>query len=195
MKITQLEISLGMLFLQLTIFSSASACDVDTNCDGPAATNKTINISRSNIKNNLTINPVIGPSRAVATKGISGNLTATSNDPTTISESPINVEANLTSSDTTTTTTTASNSPTVKNGILGDGANVLSNTRLSAVISSNGVVTDPRGAAAMPVAGAGNSIAGSAFEGVSGINVNNMSSGHNSNIQSAVTINMTPAAR
>lgn len=191
MKITQLGILLGMLFLQLIMLSSVSACDVDTNCDGPAATTKTINISRSNIKDNLTINPVIGPSRAVATKGISGSLTATSNDTTTISESPINVDANLTSTDTTTT----SNSPSVKNGILGDGVNVLSNTRLSAEISSNGAVTDPLGAAGTPVAGAGNSVAGSAFAGASGINVNNMSSGHNSNIQSAVTINMTPAAR
>lgn len=191
MKITQLGILLGMLFLQLIMCGSVSACDVGTSCDGPAATTKTVNNSRSNIKDNLTINPVIGPSRAVATKGISGSLTATSNDTTTISESPINVDANLTSSDTTTT----SNSPTVKNGILGDGVNVLSNTRLSAEISGNAVVAGPLGAAATPMAGAGNSIAGDAFAGGNGVTMTNMSSGNNSNVQSTMTINVMPTAR
>lgn len=193
MKITQLGVSLllGMLFLQLMMCGSVSACDVGTNCDEPAATTKTINISRSNIKNNLTINPVIGPSRAVKQRGVSGSLTTTSNDPTTIGNSPINIEANLTSSDTTTT----SNSPTVKNGILGDGVNVLSNTRLSAEISGNAVVAGPLGAAATPVAGSGNSIAGDAFAGGNGVTMTNMSSGNNSNVQSTMTINVMPTAR
>jgi hypothetical protein len=206
MKITQLGVLPAMLFLQLIMSSSVWA------------TTSTINTSRSNIKNNMTI-PVVGPSGAGPTAGSSGALTNAGTDTTTISNSPNNVNASLTSNDTTTTNravttkgvngaltthdgnltatstdaSTTSNSPMVKNGIVGDGVNVLSNTRLSAAISGNAVGTDLLGMSGTLAAGAGNAISGSAFAGANGISMVNMSSGHNSSVQSTVTVTPTTA--
>ena len=134
--------------------------------------------------------------RAISTKGISGaivaggDVTDTNTDTTTISNSPTNVK--VTNSETTTT----SSSPNVKDGVSSrDGVNTVSNTRLDSLVSGNAVVINPFGDTATPVSAVGNTVGGNAFSGATGITVNNMSSGHNSSIQSAVTVTARPPER
>lgn len=110
-------------------------------------TTKTINISRSNIKNNIA--------------AVDGDLDYT--------------EAN-------TKTNTITNENT--------GGNVVTSTHLRTVVSGNSVLVDGRSLdnAEAAVAVMGNSIGSNAFEGVAGVTAINMNDGHNSNVQSAISI-------
>lgn len=131
------------------------------------ATTKTVNNSRSNIKGNMTVNEV-----GVADIMAEGDVNVTNASTKTINVSRSNIKNNL---------------------AVNDGVNVVSETQLSTAVSGNVVFADARsldvteGTAMM-----GNSICTSAFEGATGVTVVNMNNGHNSSIQSPMSIIVTP---